>query len=505
MLPLLGRLTPSLEAWRALLEWPGLAASVALTVRVAVLATAGSVAVALLLTPWVARSGWLAAASLLPLLAIPHAALAIGLSALVAPSGWVARLLAATLTGWTVPPAIVTSRDPAGLAMVVALMLKEVAFLLLVTRASLVRIDVQATLQVAASLGHGPARAWALAVQPQLWRSLKLPVLAVLAFSLGSADVPLVLGPLTPPPLAAQVARWSVDPDPGRLLPAAAASVLLAALAGVGAGVLWMCARACGAAVRTWAARGPAGGGDGRFAAAAAGVPLAVVAGGSLLVLPLWAGAASWRFPDVLPSGWTPELMELRLGRLADVGWTTVEVAALTTTLALALAVLRLGAGRGGSPVVLAVLLLPQPAVLFGAQTLLTRLGVDGTIAAVVLLHLVFVLPYVLLALAGPWRAVDTRYARAAAALGAGPVATLWRVTLPLLAKPVLTAAALGVSVSAGLYLPTLFAGGGRVETLATRAVALASGSDRRLAAAAGLAAAALPLLAFAPAWLRRR
>ena len=41
-------------------------------------------------------------------------------------------------------------------------------------------------------------------------------------------------------------------------------------------------------------------------------------------------------------------------------------------------------------------------------------------------------------------------------------------------------AGAVGFAVSAGLYLPTLFAGGGRFVTLTTEAVTLASGGDRR-------------------------
>jgi putative thiamine transport system permease protein len=65
------------------------------------------------------------------------------------------------------------------------------------------------------------------------------------------------------------------------------------------------------------------------------------------------------------------------------------------------------------------------------------------------------------------------------------------------------------MAVSVAQYLPTLFAGGGRVATLATETLALATGGDRRRAAVAGLAMALIPLLALAiavtvPAWLAR-
>jgi putative thiamine transport system permease protein len=51
-----------------------------------------------------------------------------------------------------------------------------------------------------------------------------------------------------------------------------------------------------------------------------------------------------------------------------------------------------------------------------------------------------------------------------------------------------------------GLYLPTLFAGSGRVATLTTEAVTLASGEDRRVTAVWALLQALLPLIAFAGA-----
>ena len=53
----------------------------------------------------------------------------------------------------------------------------------------------------------------------------------------------------------------------------------------------------------------------------------------------------------------------------------------------------------------------------------------------------------------------------------------------PLLIAPVLASAALGIAVSVTQYLPTLFMGAGRVTTLTTEAVTLASGTDRRVTA----------------------
>ena len=51
---------------------------------------------------------------------------------------------------------------------------------------------------------------------------------------------------------------------------------------------------------------------------------------------------------------------------------------------------------------------------------------------------------------------------------------------LPMLLRPMATAAAIGFAVSVAQYLPTLFIGAGRVATLTTEAVTLSSGADRR-------------------------
>ena len=124
--------------------------------------------------------------------------------------------------------------------------------------------------------------------------------------------------------------------------------------------------------------------------------------------------------------------------------------------------------------------------------------------------HLVFVLPYVFLSLADPYRAWDDRYARTALCLGSQSrggfcAASSCRCCCGL----ILVAVAVGFAVSVGLYLPTLFAGAGRFDTLTTEAVSLAASGNRRTIGAYALMQMLLPFLAFAlatavPAWMFR-
>ncbi|MGQ9365135.1 ABC transporter permease [Azospirillum sp. ST 5-10] len=521
LLPALGGTEPGLAAWRDLLAAPGLAASVRLTVTTGGAATAASLALAVAFcaawhgSPWFARLRRL----LPPLLAVPHAAFAIGFAFLVAPAGWIPRLLSPWATGWQRPPDVALIQDPWGLALTVALICKEVPFLVLMIVAALGQVRADALLAAARALGYGPVTAWFKVVLPPVYRRVRLAVLAVLAYSLSAVEPALVLAPSTPPPLTPLVLRWFADPDLTLQFRAAAGAVLQLALVAA-AIATWLAAeRLAAVAGRRWIAAGGRGG-DGRLVRRLSGLVMGLAVAavvGALVVLALWTVAWNWRFPDALPARWSLATLADTLPALAGPALSTLAVAAAATLTGLVLVIgcleneRRAGVAPSQRALLLVYLPLLVPAVgfLFGIQVGLVAAGLDGTLAAVVWAHLLYVLPYLFLTLSDPWRAFDERYERTARGLGVPALAAFVRVRLAMLLRPLLTAAAVGFAVSVGQYLPTLFAGGGRVATLTTEAVALASGGDRRVTALYAFAQGALPLLAFVlavavPAWRHR-
>lgn len=527
-MPAIGVQGGGLQAWRALWAEPGFATSLQLTLATGLLATVLSVLLAIGLVavvvtrPWAQRLGsWLA-----PVLATPHSALAIGFAFLIAPSGWLVRWVSPGLTGWAVPPDVSTVGHPSGLALVACLLLKEVPYLVLMALGALNQVAAPAQMAAARALGHAPATAFCKVVLPQLWPQIRLPVFAVLAFSLSVVDVALVLGPGHPPTLAVLALRWFSAPDIQRYPQAAAAAVLLLGLV-LACMLGWrLLERALAPLFRRWVEGGQRAGLAGPASAVAAGGALLGLALSalSLLALALWSLAQGWRYPDPLPSAWTLANWQRQGAGLLQPAMHTLLVAGAATLLALLLTLACLenearpggrqaaappprAPGRGLLWLLYLPLLVPQLAFLFGAQVLLVRARLDATLGAVVLAHLVFVLPYLYLSLADPWRAFDARYARSAASLGASPARVFWRVKLPILLKPTLLACAVAVAVSVGQYLPTLFAGSGRIATLTTEAVTLASGQDRRVTAVWAMLQAVLPWLAFVlalalPRWL---
>ena len=512
-LPAIGGHDLTWAPWRALASQPGIATSVRLSVQIGLLATVISLAIASALSAAASQhASYRRLARLVaPVLATPHVAVAIGLAFLIAPSGWLVRLVSPLLTGWDRPPGdLVTVRDPQGLSMVLGLVLKEVPYLILMIGAALQQVPHEAIRRSATALGYGPITGWFKVVLPGVYAQLRLPVYAVLAFSMSTVEVGLILAPGQPPPLAVLAARWFSDYDLQRYFPAAAAAVLqgLLVLACLG---LWRLGEMLVAhAGRRWCEAGRRGGAIGVLGAgaAAAGALAWLLGLVSLLGMVVWSFAESWRFPAALPRHWSLATWASQWPRVEETVWTTLSLALASAFVAVALTIacLESETRRSRAPtrralwLVYAPLLVPQIAFLYGFQVLLVRLDIDGRWLAVAWAHLVFVLPFAFLSLADPWRALDPRYARSAAALGASPGRVLWQLRLPLLLKPLLLSFAVGCAVSVGQYLPTLFAGAGRIATLTTEAVTLSSGADRRIMGVFTFLQAAIPLLVYAAA-----
>ncbi|MCW4152139.1 ABC transporter permease subunit [Halomonas sp. 18H] len=516
-LPALGGEQLSLAPWRELARVPGLNDML----RLSLVSGLGSAAIALavvvlflgsfLQSPVYRRlQRWLA-----PLLAVPHAAAAIGLAFLLAPSGWVMRILSPWLTGLDYPPDFAFPGDSLGLALILGLVIKEVPFLLLMSLAALVQCRADERMTVARSLGYPPLTAFLKTVMPGLYPLLRLPVYAVIAFATANVEVAMILGPTTPSTLAVAVVGWLHDPDLTTRFMASAGALLqllatLAALLG-----WWLMERLVVRLSRGWWQ-------DGRRHCGARGWALLarwamrLVLGLMLLALTglaLWSVAGYWPFPQSLP--WPPTLgnwQNAADGLLSPVAQ-SLAVALGATLLSLVLVLgsleaetLRRRPLRPGAQLILYLpLLVPSVAFLFGLVMLQAQLGQQPGLLAVILGHAVFVLPYLFLSLAESYRRLDPRWAQQARSLGAGPWRVFMGVRLPMLLAPILTAAAVGFAVSIGQYLPTLLLGAGRVETLTTEAVSLASGGDRRLTAIHALLQLALPALGFVLALLLPR
>lgn len=520
-LPALGGKDISLAPFAAFWRYPGIGDAIARTVFTGLISTALSLSLALAITAafqgkpifsWIRNR-------LAPMLAIPHAALAIGLVFLLAPSGWIFRAISPVLTGWDRPPTGFLFPDEYGFTLIAGLVLKETPYLLLMTVAALPRVDAGRRLTLARTLGYGRFSGWMKAVFPGIYPLIRLPVFAVLAYSLSVVDMAKILLPGPSPTLGILILRWFNDPDLSGQFTAAAGSCALFALTALLL-CLWLLAeRAFKRIGRRAISSGKRGGGDG-IATAAASLSASTVAAFSLLsaaALIVWSLTASWRFPDALPSRWTLHNWQAATSDLAAPLSVTVIAALLATGLSAMLSLACLEAesrygfkpGKGAITLLYIPLIVPQPAFLFGLQIIANRLGASGGWAALVWGHVIFVLPYVFLSLAAPYRAIDRRLLHTAFGLGKGPWEAFARITLPVILMPLAVACAVGIAVSVSQYLPTVFLGAGRLATLTTEAVTLAGGADRRVIGVYATLVSAIPFAGFAlaiaiPSWIYR-
>lgn len=200
------------------------------------------------------------------------------------------------------------------------------------------------------------------------------------------------------------------------------------------------------------------------------------------LVLPLvplvvWSFARGWRFPAVIPNDWSLTAWRFVLSPGSDVVQalsTSLVIALATTTLAVVIGIpagraLGLYRFRGKAAVeilMLAPIIVPGIAVALGLHGVFIRLGLTNTFAGVVLVHLVPVLPYMVLVMAGIFQGYDTQHEAQARTLGASPWQVFRFVTWPAILPGVVVGALFAFLVSWSQYVLTLTIGGGRVVTL---------------------------------------
>ena len=519
LFPALGLRAFSFAPIIELLETPFLASSALFTIRCGLAATLISCLIVFSVFCSFSYGGVIGAIRLMlaPLLSVPHAAVALGIGFLFAPSGWLVRLISPHITGFSEPPLWLTNPDPYGLLYVLALVIKEVPFLFLIGLASQNADNSKQALLTAQGFGYHRREAFLHVVLPRLYRRMRLPIYAVLAFSLSNLEVAITLAPSRPLLFSRLLLNIYNDPDLLRQTVAASAALLQVLLV-LFAIAMWRVGELL--VFNIWRARlrrgkykkyklSNANYNLGDIVAGVASISICILGILAIVLLPIWSFAKVWRFPAALPQEWSAELWLGSLTRILEPLQTSLSIALAASACALLLCVLCLEqetrsknrlARSYSAKALLAIylpLIIPQTSFLLGIQILLFSFSVQVAMPIMIWAHMLFVLPYIFLSLGDNWRGLDQRYQLTAQTLGSNRTRTMLRVTLPMLLKPLLTAFALGIAVSIALYAPTVLIGAGRFPTITSEAVALASGGDRRLLGAFALLQATTPCLFF--------
>jgi spermidine/putrescine transport system permease protein len=153
---------------------------------------------------------------------------------------------------------------------------------------------------------------------------------------------------------------------------------------------------------------------------------------------------------------------------LASALKTSLEIAAISTVIAtalgtfMALALVRYGFRGRGATDMFVFLPLATPEVVLGAAllALFLTLNVSTGFATIVIAHVMFNISYVVVTVKARLEGMDEYMEEAAMDLGAGVWTTFYKVTLPLIAPGVASAALLAFALSVDDYVITSFNAG---------------------------------------------
>lgn len=217
---------------------------------------------------------------------------------------------------------------------------------------------------------------------------------------------------------------------------------------------------------------------------------------GPFIPLVVASFAFRWGWPDLLPSIWWWEKRDVvssplawdyifdPVSRVGPAIQNTVLIAILVTLLALVISIpaaktLAKQKFKGKAAVELflaAPLIVPEIAMGIGMLLIFLQFGLQGNLSAIVLAHLVPVLPYMIRMLTVVYGELDRGMLDQSALLGASRWQSFIHIEIPLILPGILAASLFSVLISTNIFLLTFYMGLGQVDTLATLLFAKISG-----------------------------
>jgi len=209
---------------------------------------------------------------------------------------------------------------------------------------------------------------------------------------------------------------------------------------------------------------------------------------GPFIPLVIASFAFRWNWPDLLPSVWwwtarttarTPRGWDYVFSPISRVLESTANTVIIALIVTLVCIVVSLPAARviarenfrGKSLIeffLLTPLIVPEIAVGLGILITFIQIGLAGSYLGIVIVHLIPTIPYMVRVLTSVFQGLSRDYEEQAQVLGAGPLRTLWHVTLPMILPGILAGGLFAFLVSSNIFLLTFFIGRGRIETLPT-------------------------------------
>ena len=211
------------------------------------------------------------------------------------------------------------------------------------------------------------------------------------------------------------------------------------------------------------------------------------------LLLLVWRFTERWAWPALLPQRFSLRAAAEVFGRRGELLKVFFSSVLISTAVAALSAVIGVMTCRAlvfydffGKRLMGFLTILPfmVPATVFamGIQLTFIKMGLNNTISGVILAHLICSLPYGVRLIMDGTKALGKELEDQARVLGASPWQAFYKVSLPVLAPVILSAASMAYVVSFSQYFLTLMIGGGQVRTFSIVMVPYLQSGDRSMA-----------------------
>ena len=145
----------------------------------------------------------------------------------------------------------------------------------------------------------------------------------------------------------------------------------------------------------------------------------------------------------------------------------------------------------------LAPILVPQFVYFYGIQNVFAKIGIINTYIAVILSHIIVMMPYAIINISNDISLYGKKYEEVAFVMGASDYRLYKDIMLPLVKGTLVNTFGLLFIISFSQYFITLIIGGGVVKTYATYIFPLILGNDRNFASKASFIYIAINIMIY--------
>lgn len=228
-----------------------------------------------------------------------------------------------------------------------------------------------------------------------------------------------------------------------------------------------------------------------------------------LLNIGIWAISERWPWPNLFPEVYSLRGLTEIFGRRSEM----LQLFMSSIILSMIVAVLSVIIGimtaralifydfKGKNQIYFASILpflIPCTVFAMGIHVTFIKLGISNTVLGVIIVHLIYSLPYATRLLIDGTQAVGKKLEEQAKVLGATTLQAFTKVTLPILSPVILSSLSMAYIVSFSQYFLTLLIGGGKIKTFTIVMFPYISGGDRNIAAAYTLVFLGITMVIFA-------